>query len=83
VVLVSWARIGSGSGRTTVFLKGERESLRYLSFVSSDTGQAALVSNPLHVFEQHFLSTPIIEFGGATIGMTGYPLSHLQGAIVF
>jgi hypothetical protein len=39
--------------------------------------------NPLHIFEQHFLSTPIIELGGAAIGMTGYPLGHLQSAIVF
>jgi hypothetical protein len=45
--------------------------------------QTKLISNPLHVLKEHFLSTPIIELGGATIGMTGYPLGHLQSAIVF
>jgi hypothetical protein len=44
---------------------------------------AFLIPNPLHVFEQHFLSTPIIELGGATIGVTSDPLGHLQSAIVF
>jgi hypothetical protein len=42
-----------------------------------------LIPNPLHVLEQELLPTPIIEFGGATIGVTGYPLGHLQRAIVF
>jgi len=42
-----------------------------------------LIPNPLHVLKEHFLSTPIIELGGATIGVTGYPLGHLQSAIVF
>jgi hypothetical protein len=42
-----------------------------------------LIPNPLHVFEEHLLPTPIIELGGPAIGVTSDPLGHLQSAIVF
>ena len=45
--------------------------------------ESQLIPNPLHVLEQELLPTPIIELGGATIGVTGYPLGHLQSTIVF
>jgi hypothetical protein len=48
-----------------------------------ESGPYNLIPSPLHIFEQDLLSAPIIELGGATIGVTGYPLGHFQSAIVF
>jgi hypothetical protein len=34
------------------------------------------VPNPFHIFEQHFLSTTVVELGGAAVGMTGDSLGY-------
>jgi hypothetical protein len=39
------------------------------------------ISNPLHILEQDLLAVAIVKLRCSTIGMTGYPLGHLQSAI--
>ena len=41
------------------------------------------ISNPLHVLQEHFLPTTIIEFRGPAIGMAGDPLSGFKGTVIF
>jgi hypothetical protein len=40
------------------------------------------VSNPLHIFEQDFLSAAVIKFRGPTIGVTGNSLGRLQSPVI-
>jgi len=42
-----------------------------------------LISNPLHVLEQDFLASPIVQLGGSTVGVTGDPLGGFKSAVIF
>jgi hypothetical protein len=43
----------------------------------------ALISNPLHIFEQDLLAAAVIEFRGPAIGVASDSLSGFKGAVIF
>jgi len=41
-----------------------------------------VVPDPFHVFEEHLLTTPIIEFRGPAVGVAGDSLGRFKGAVI-